>query len=110
MLEIFQCFPNVSIRVHGFVLKYWRDDSPCTYNTPHSELYVIQRNLMNSVGIFVTPDSCVLRIYITVYVKVYLIDYEQQLNIYETILHIFHHLNPLWSISRFKVMHNSISI
>lgn len=63
---------------------------------------------MNCVGIFVTPDSCVLRIYITGCVKVCFVVYERQLNIYESIVSIFHHPitkpNPFWNISTFKLI------
>jgi hypothetical protein len=99
----------IPVRVHGFVVKYLTEDSPRTYSIPHSN-----QNLVNWVGIFVTPDSCVLRIYITGYVKVYFIDCEEQLRIYESIANIFHYtvakLNRLWSINRFKLVHNSNSI
>jgi hypothetical protein len=40
----YQYIPKVWVRVHGFVVKYSTDDSPSTYSTPHSKLYVIYQN------------------------------------------------------------------
>jgi hypothetical protein len=31
----FQYIPNISVQVHGFVVRHWTDDVPSTYSTPH---------------------------------------------------------------------------
>jgi hypothetical protein len=56
--------------------------------------------------IFVTPNSCVLRIHITSQANVRFVGYEEQLRIYESIVHILQHPvtkpNLLWSIDKFN--------
>jgi hypothetical protein len=111
--KYFQYIPTILVQVQGFVVKHWTNNSLSIYNTPYP-------NLMSSKGIwcteriFITPDSCVLRIYVTAYVKVCFTCYKEQLRIYKSIVHNFQHsvtkLNSMRSINRLKPMHNSNSI
>jgi hypothetical protein len=95
-----------------FMVENWTDDSPNT-NSTHTPVIAMLLNLVNCRGIFIDPDTRAVRIYVTTYVKVCFVCYEQQMRICKPIMHIFQHpvtkRNPLWSINNLKLKHNSNS-